>query len=344
MIRESLLYLSDHPRIREIVSELPAAKRVTRRFVAGETLPEAVQVAKSLNAAGLSVTLDHLGEAVSLPEDARVATVEAVRMLETISSGKIQANISLKPTQLGLAIDESLCVSNLRRILERARELGDGDGEIFVRLDMESSEFTEQTVSLVETFWGEGFRNIGTVVQSYLHRAPIDIDRLVSLGSRIRLVKGAYRESDRVAFQKKDEVDRKFVEQMGTLLEADHCAAIATHDEEIIAATRQYAFEHGILRNSFEFQMLYGVRRDLQQRLREEGYNVRVYLPFGGSWYPYLMRRMAERPANLFFVLENVARESSLKEVSGPLALGSGFVLGALATRLWRQSRQREDR
>ncbi len=336
MIRESLLYLSDNRLARSIVAEAPLARRIAERFVAGESLADAMRIAKALNASGLTATLAHLGESVSHRGDAEVATDVMVRLLEAIAAEGILANVSLKPTQLGLSIDENLCLANLRRVLTRARELGDGDGEIFVRIDMESSEFAERTISLVTTLWAEGFRNVGTVIQSYLRRAPIDLDRLISLGSRVRLVKGAYRESRRIAYPDKADVDRMFVEEMQTLLEANRYAAIATHDEAMIAATRRYAFERGIPRNSFEFQMLYGIRRDLQRRLREEGYNVRTYLPFGESWYPYLMRRMAERPANLLFVMGNLAKEAPTQGIGTPIALGSGFAFGALATAVWR--------
>jgi proline dehydrogenase len=337
MIRESLLYLSDNPAVRRIVTETPASRRIAERFVAGDTLADAVRCAKQLNASGLLVTLDPLGEQVTDRAEAIHATDVAVQTIEAIATEGIQGNISVKATQLGLELDESLCRDNLRRILDRARELGDAQGEIFVRLDMESSEFTERTISLVEHCFAEGYRNVGTVVQSYLRRAASDVDRLVAIGSRVRLVKGAYREPDQVAFPDKAVVDRKFVEAMMTLLDAGHYPAIATHDEAMIRATRNYAFEYGIARTSFEFQMLYGIRRDLQIRLREEGYNVRVYLPFGDSWYPYLMRRMAERPANLLFVLENVARETPLNGASGAIGLGAGFVVGALAARAWRE-------
>lgn len=346
MIRESLLYLSDNAAIRRMVTETPASRKIAERFVAGDTLADAIRCAKQLNAAGLTVTLDPLGEQVTAREDAINETDTAVRTVEAIATEGIQGNISVKATQLGLEIDESLCRENLRRILDRARELGDGGGEIFVRVDMESSEFTERTVALVEHFFAEGYRNVGTVVQAYLRRASPDVDRLLAIGSRVRLVKGAYREPEEVAYPDKAMVDRKFVDAMMTLLESGHYPAIATHDEAMIRATRNYAFEYGIARDSFEFQMLFGIRRDLQNRLREEGYNVRVYLPFGDSWYPYLMRRMAERPANLLFVMDSVAKESSLSldGFGKPLALGAGFLFGAVAAKTWRGLNSRSTR
>ncbi|MDQ3387894.1 MAG: proline dehydrogenase family protein, partial [Gemmatimonadota bacterium] len=232
--------------------------------------------------------------------------------------------------------DEELCRRNIERILDRAQELGDGEGEIFVRLDMESGEYTERTVALVEELWSAGYRNVGTVLQSYLRRTPADLERLVELGTRIRLVKGAYKEPAAVAFSAKSEVDRMFVEEMQLLLSRGVYAAIATHDEAIIAATRRYAWEHGIAKESFEFQMLFGIRRDLQSRLREEGYNVRVYVPFGDSWYPYLMRRLAERPANVLFIASSLVRESPFGRLARPLAVGAGVVTGAIAVLTWR--------
>ncbi|MGH7458798.1 MAG: proline dehydrogenase family protein [Longimicrobiaceae bacterium] len=339
MFRQTLLYLSGNPAARRLVTGTPVARKIAGRFVAGDRLDQVLTTARALNRGGLTVSLDYLGESVTSRDEATAATSMAVRTLEGLTAQEVDGNISIKPSQLGLDVDERFCRDNLARVLERARELGDGGGEVFVRLDMESSDYTERTIALVERLWEDGFRNLGTVLQSYLRRTPDDLERLLSLGSRVRLVKGAYRESGEVAFADKPEVDRMFVDEMKTLLERGNYPAIATHDEEIIAATRRFAFEHGVRTDSFEFQMLYGVRRDLQRRLREEGYNVRVYVPFGDSWYPYLMRRMAERPANLFFVVNSVVRESPLRRVIRPVALGAGAVAGALGARAWRGRR-----
>ena len=336
MLRQSLLYLSDNQAVRRAVSETGVSRRLVERFVAGETLDEAISVARALNEAGLLVSLDHLGELVITREEALSAVDMAIRSVERIALDEIRGNISVKPTQLGLGIEVDFCLANMERILTRAREVGKGDDEIFVRVDMESSDYTEKTIGLIEALWEKGFRNVGTVIQSYLHRSPGDIARLTALGSRVRLVKGAYNEPAGVAYPDKADVDRKFVEEMKTLLAAGHYPAIATHDDSMIAATRRYAFEHGIPRDSFEFQMLYGIRRDLQTRLREEGYNVRIYVPYGNSWYPYLMRRMAERPSNLFFVARGVAKESPLGRVGRPFAIGAGAVAGAFAALAWR--------
>jgi proline dehydrogenase len=336
MFRQSLLYLSESAAAQRLISGTPVSRRMAERFVAGETVEDAIRAARGCNQRGLSVSLDYLGESVTNREEALRATDVAVQTVERIAEEGVDGNISIKPTQLGLDIEETFCQANIERVLQRARELGDGEGEIFVRLDMESSEYTERTVALVEALWATGNRNVGTVLQSYLRRTPDDLRRLVGLGSRVRLVKGAYNEPPEVAFPDKETVDRMFVEEMQTLLRDGTYPAIATHDEAMINATRRWAFEHGIRKESFEFQMLYGVRRDLQQRLREEEYNVRVYIPFGESWYPYLMRRMAERPANLIFLTGSVLRESPARGMAKPMAVGAGILAGTLAALAWR--------
>lgn len=336
MLRETLLFLSDNEAVRRFVTESDVPRRLAERFVAGDTLEDAIRAARSLNEAGLLVSLDYLGELVNDEAEAHAAAEVAMESLAALASEGIRGNISLKPTQMGLEISEEFCLENIERILARGRELGDGEGELFVRLDMESSEYTEPTVRMVETLWKRGYRNVGTVVQAYLRRTPDDIERLSRLGSRVRLVKGAYDEPPEVAFEDAMVVDTMFVEEMKMLLEGGNYPAIATHDEEVISATRRFAFEHGISRDTFEFQMLYGVRRDLQQRLREEGYNVRVYLPYGSSWYPYLMRRIAERPGNLWFLMGSVAKESPAGRIPQPFALGAGMLAGMVAGMAWR--------
>lgn len=339
MLRESLLFLSESRAAQRLVVGTPVSRHLAQRFVAGETLDEALQAAQQCNGRELKVSLDYLGEAVHNREEAEAAADTAIRTLERIAEAGIDGNISIKPSQLGMDIDLDFCRANVERVLTRARELGNGDGEIFVRLDMESSDYTERTVALTESLWSNGYRNVGTVLQSYLKRTPKDLDRLIGLGMRIRLVKGAYNEPEEVAFPDKAEVDRMFAEETKTLLHGANYPAIATHDEALINLTRRYAFEHGIPRESFEFQMLYGIRRDLQQRLQEDGYNVRVYIPFGESWYPYLMRRMAERPANLFFIASNVLRESPARKLANPFAVGAGVLAGTLAAMVWRGRR-----
>lgn len=331
MLRQSLLFLSENPAAQRLVTGTPISRHMASRFVAGETLADAIAVARASNESGLSVSLDYLGESVATREEAAAATEMAIASVEAIAAEGVEGNISIKPTQFGLEIDEELCRENVERVLTRAREVGDGEREIFVRLDMESSEHTEGTVALTETLWAAGYRNVGTVLQSYLKRTPDDIRRMNEMGARVRLVKGAYKEPASVAYQEKSEVDRMFVEEMKMLLTGGDYPAIATHDEAMIDATRQFAFENGLAKESFEFQMLYGIRRDLQQRLREEGYNVRLYVPYGDSWYPYLMRRMAERPANLFFITGNLLRESRVSRIASPAAVGAGFFAGVAA-------------
>lgn len=341
MLKQSLLYLSQSQSAQRLVTHAPLSRKLAARFVAGESLESAIRAARTLNDAGLSVSLDYLGESVSSREEANAAADMAIQTLETMHAEGIDGNISIKPTQLGLDIEEAFCRANIERILRRARELGDGEGEIFVRLDMESSEYTERTVALVEALWAAGFRNVGTVLQSALRRTPDDVQRLVKLGSRVRLVKGAYAEPPTMAFPEKATVDFMFIEEMRVLLEEGSYPAIATHDEAMIDATRRWAFEKGIGKGQFEFQLLYGVRRDLQTRLHEDGYKIRVYIPFGGSWYPYLMRRLAERPANVLFIAGSIAKESPLRKVANPVAVGAGLMAGALATLAWRKRRPR---
>jgi proline dehydrogenase len=340
MLKESLLFLSESPTAKKMVTGTALSRKMAARFVAGDTLEEALDAARAVNAAGMSVSLDFLGESVSSRAEAEAATDMVIRILEAIQREGLDANVSVKPTQFGLDLDEAFCRENIEQVLQRARELGDGEGEIFVRQDMESSAYTEATVAMVERLWGEGFRNTGTVLQSMLRRTPEDLDRLLALGSRIRLVKGAYKEPESAAYQDKAEVDRMYVEEMKRLLDDGNYPAIATHDEAIIDQARRYVWEKGIDKDSFEFQMLYGVRRDLQTRLHEEGYRVRVYIPFGNSWYPYLMRRLAERPANLMFMAGSVFKESNARKYVKPAAIGAGVIAGTLALLAWRRNRR----
>jgi proline dehydrogenase len=340
MLKTSLLRLSESPTAKKIITRAPLSRSFAHRFVAGDTLDDALRAARELNEAELTVSLDFLGESVKSREEAQEAAEMAVRIVEAIQREGLQANLSIKPTQLGLDIDEAFCRRNVETVLQRARELGDGEGEIFVRLDMESSAYTERTVALVEGLWADGFHNVGTVLQSMLRRTPDDLERMIALGARVRLVKGAYQEPESVAFPDKADTDRVYVECMKRLLESGAYPAIATHDEAIIDAARRFVWERGIAKESFEFQMLYGVRRDLQTRLREEGYNVRVYVPFGDSWYPYLMRRLAERPANVIFMAGSIAKEAQAGGLKKPAAaVGAGFAAGLLAALFFRRRR-----
>jgi proline dehydrogenase len=275
-----------------------------RRFIAGETVDEAIEAARSLRGRGLRVALDYLGESVSTTKAATSAAREYTRLMETIVASGIERNISLKLTQLGLTIDRATCVDNLRRILEPANR-----HECFVRIDMESSQFTQSTLDVFETLWRLEFRNIGIALQSSLHRTEQDVRHMNELGARVRLVKGAYKEPAAVAFQQKADVDAAYTRQMRLLLDHGAYPAIATHDEAIIAETRSYAAERNIASDKYEFQMLYGIRRDLQSSLVAEGYRMRVYIPFGKEWFPYFMRRLGERPANVGFVIRALLGE-----------------------------------
>lgn len=338
MLKTSLLRLSESQTAKKVITRAPISRSFAMRFVAGDTLDDALRAARTLNDAGLSVSLDFLGESVKSREEATEAADMAVRIIEAIVRDGLDANLSIKPTQLGLDIDEAFCRENIERVLGRARELGDGQGEIFVRLDMESSAYTERTVALVEQLWADGYQNVGTVLQSMLRRTGDDLERMLALGARVRLVKGAYQEPESVAFPDKADTDRAYVDQMKRLLESGTYAAIATHDDAIIDAARRFVWERGIAKEGFEFQMLYGVRRDLQTRLREEGYNVRVYVPFGDSWYPYLMRRLAERPANVIFMAGSIAREAKADGMKKPaMAVGAGLLAGIVATVMLRR-------
>ena len=272
-----------------------------RRFIAGETVDEAVAAVSDLPGKGQGLTLDYLGESVASAEAAAAATDDYVKIIQAIVASGVERNISLKLTQLGLDVDRATAVDNMRRILEPA----DANG-FFVRIDMENSPYTDATIGILDTLWQQGHKNVGTVIQSYLKRSTSDIRHLNEMGARVRLVKGAYKEPKTVAYQRKTEVDAAFVELMRLLLDEGTYPAIATHDPNMIAETKAYAKSKGYTTDRFEFQMLYGIRRDLQTALVKEGYRVRVYVPFGKQWYPYFMRRLGERPANVAFVLRGI--------------------------------------
>jgi len=272
-----------------------------RRFIAGETVEEAIASVADLPGKGLKLTLDYLGESVASANAAAAAATDYVGIIEKIVASGIERNISLKLTQLGLDVDRATAVDNMRRILEPA----DANG-FFVRIDMENSPYTDATLSILETLRQQGHTSVGTVIQTCLKRSEADIRRLNGQGIRVRLVKGAYREPATVAYQKKSDVDAAFVDLMRLLLDEGTYPAIATHDPTVIDATKAYAKSKGYANDRFEFQMLYGIRRDLQAALVAEGYRVRVYVPFGRQWYPYFMRRLGERPANVGFVVKGL--------------------------------------
>jgi len=275
-----------------------------RRFIAGERVDEALEAARDIERQGLMVTMDLLGESVSSADEAHKATRAYIGVMEAMERAGVGRNISLKLTQLGLDIDQATCVDNLRRILDVATR-----SEFFVRIDMEDSPYTDRTLDTFETLWGIGYRNTGVVIQSYLRRSMADIRRVNALGAKIRLVKGAYREPAAVAFQTKAEVNAAFIEQMELLLTEGTYPAIASHDPVMIDATRSFASARNIPKDRYEFQMLYGIRRDLQASLSADGHPFRVYVPFGTEWFPYFMRRLGERPANVAFVVGSLFSE-----------------------------------
>ena len=307
MLRQGLLWLSQQNGIFRFVRSNPLARRFASRFVAGETIEEGVASARELMSRGITASLDLLGESVSKPAEATAAKDQYLVMLDRMAAaGNIEVNVSVKLTQMGLDIDEDLCRRNMREILERAAA-----HRGFVRLDMEGSGYTQRTLDFFRQHLFPDFSaHCGVVIQSALRRSERDINDLIAMRARVRLCKGAYLEPPDIAFPEKADVDRNYVKLMERLLTEGNYPGLATHDEKIIAHARAFVGEHRIAEDRFEFQMLYGVRRDLQQRLRAAGHRMRVYIPFGTKWYPYLMRRLAERPANIAFMMGNIVKES----------------------------------
>ena len=306
MLRAGLLWLSEQPRVFRFVRANRLARLFASRFVAGETVDSSVAAIAELNRAGITGTLDFLGESVRRVEEARVARDTYLRALDRIKSSGAQSHVSLKLTQMGIDVAESECIENVRAIVARAKAQGS-----FARLDMEGSAYTARTLDLfTQRFHPEFGDAVGVVLQSYLRRTEQDIADMIARGARVRLCKGAYKESADVAFPAKRDVDANYIACMEQLLRHGNYPAIATHDERIIKHARAFVAREGVPTANFEFQMLYGVRRDLQRALRRDGYRLRVYVPFGDQWYPYLMRRLAERPANIVFLLASLTKES----------------------------------
>jgi proline dehydrogenase len=306
MLREGLIHLSTSRAAQAVVTQTPL-RGMSRRFVPGETVDDLIGAVRAANDEGMGGIANFLGESVHDEANARLAGDVYLEVLDRVASEGLRAYVSLKFTQLGQDISEEFLAENLGRILERAKK-----DQLFVRFDMESSEYTERTLNAFEKVWAEGWRDIGIVLQSYLKRSAGDVARMNELGARVRLCKGAYDEPADVAFKDKKDVDASFVELMKMLLTEGNFPAIATHHEAMIDATVEFHQREGIGKDAFEFQMLHGVRRDLQRQLVGDGYNVRVYVPFGSHWYPYLMRRLAERPANVLFMAGSVVKESPL--------------------------------
>jgi proline dehydrogenase len=302
MTKSLLLYLSESNGFKNFLTRFKSFNNVTHRFVAGEDLAEAVEAIRQLNSKSISASFDHLGESIKSESETRQEVREYLRVLDQIEKNGLDSNVSVKLTQLGLDIDQELCYENVRALVEAA-----GRYQNFVRIDMEDSTKTDATLDIFKRLRQE-FDNVGIVVQSYLYRTESDVKDLLQIGARIRLCKGAYKEPETVAFQDKADVDKNYVHVMKMLLVSGIYHGIATHDENMIAATKQFAAEKGIATDQYEFQMLFGIRRDLQDRLVKEGYRMRVYVPYGEYWYPYFMRRLAERPANVWFVLKNILK------------------------------------
>jgi proline dehydrogenase len=302
MLRSTLLYLSKSERLKSFLTRFKSFNNITRRFVAGEELPEAVEAIRTLNSRGIAASFDHLGESITSEDETRAEVKEYLKILDQIAETGIDSNVSVKLTQLGLDVSPELCYRNTHAIVVEASKRGN-----FVRIDMEDSTKTDGTLEVFRRL-RQDYENVGIVIQSYLYRSEKDLEELLRVGARVRLCKGAYDEPPSAAFPSKHEVDANYTRLMSRLLLSGIYHGIATHDEKMIHATKSFAAERGISKDAFEFQMLYGVRRDLQEKLVAEGYRMRVYVPYGKYWYPYFMRRLAERPANVWFVIKNMIR------------------------------------
>lgn len=302
LLRKILLAFSNSENVQNFIKGHRFTRNMTRRFIAGERFDDAIEAIRKINASGQLATLDRLGENVSTKEAVLEAARSYIDILEQIEAHQIQSNISLKLTELGLDLSDEFCYENLLKIVAKAAQLNN-----FIRIDMEGSSFTERTLAIFRRAYQQ-YKNVGVVIQSYLYRSENDIDDLIALGARVRLCKGAYNEPPNVAFPRKSKVDKNFISLMKKLLKNGNYPAIATHDQKIIEQTKAFAESERIDRSKFEFQMLYGIRRDLQEALVKEGYRVRIYVPYGKEWYRYFMRRLAERPANLFFFLSHLKK------------------------------------
>jgi len=298
--RDTLLWLSRSKFLRESIIKVAPARAMSRKFVAGEKLSQALDVIASLNAQGMGGILDYLGENTTTAAEAEAYTAEQIAAVQGVIARKLNAYLSLKLTAMGLDIGPELAEANLRKVLDAARA-----GDIFVRVDMESSEYVERTLAIVIQLWDDGYTNLGTVIQSYLYRSEKDVQDLVVRGTNLRLVKGAYNEPASAAYPDKADVDAQYVKLVKFMLDAPNCfCGIATHDEAMIEAAKTYARQNAIPNSRYEFQMLYGIKTSLLKQLAQEGYATRAYIPYGTHWYPYFMRRLAERPSNVAFVVK----------------------------------------
>jgi proline dehydrogenase len=308
MLRALFVHLSENRFLRNFAERSALGRRVSGRFVAGTEIADAVRVTQAVNRAGMSVTIDNLGENVTNPDEARHSAQLYHQILDAIAANRLNANISLKLTHMGLDVDEKLAHDLVGGLVAKAASMTPPG---FVRVDMEGSPYTQRTLDFVHALHrmpGNG-NSVGTVIQAYLKRSESDVERLLAERIRIRLCKGAYQEPASIAFERKADVDANYVRLMKILMKSGIYHGLATHDEKIIRSAQAFATREGIARDSFEFQMLYGIRRDLQQRLVRDGWRMRVYVPFGTEWYPYFMRRLGERPANVLFVVRNLFRQ-----------------------------------
>ena len=307
MLRALFISLSESRSLRSVAEKSAIGQRLSSRFVAGTQVADAIRVASELNKKGITVSVDNLGENVTNVEEARASAELYHQLLDQIAANKLEANVSLKLTHMGLDVDEQLARDLVTGLVQQAASLSPPN---FIRVDMEGSPYTQRTLDFVHELHrmpGHAGR-VGTVIQSYMLRAEADVEKLLSDRIRIRLCKGAYKEPPEIAFQKKADVDANYIKLMKMLLKSGVYHGLATHDENIINETKAFATRENIPRDAFEFQMLHGIRRDLQQGLVRDGWRMRVYIPFGTEWYPYFMRRLAERPANVFFIVKNMLR------------------------------------
>jgi len=305
MLRAFFIALSENRSLRHFAEQTRAGQKMSQRFVAGNSVEDALRATKEVNALGMSVSVDNLGENVTNVAEAKESAALYHELMDLITERKLDANVSMKLTHMGLDVDEKLAFDITTALVRRAAAINN-----FVRVDMEGSPYTQKTLDFVHGLHAQNGNqgHVGAVIQAYLKRSEADIEKLCAAGIRVRLCKGAYKEQPEIAFQDKSDVDANYVSLMKILLKSGIYHGIATHDEKMIQATKDFAREAGIPASAFEFQMLYGIRRDLQQQIVREGYNMRVYIPFGTEWYPYFMRRLAERPANAMFVMKNLLR------------------------------------
>jgi proline dehydrogenase len=302
--RSALIWLSRQEGLKDFATRFGFFKKLTTRFVAGETIDEVIPYIRQINSENCTASFDHLNEAVGSESEAEREVVEYLNILERISETQLRSNVSIKLTQFGLGLDPELAYRNARRVVQDAHSRGN-----FVRVDMEDSAVTQVTIDIFKRLRAEfGLNDVGIVLQSYLHRTYADAQELIKLPARIRICKGAYNEPPEVAYPDKKDVDANYIKVMQLLLSSGTYHGIATHDPKMIDATVDFASREGIGKDKFEFQMLYGIRRDLQTQLARDGFNMRVYVPYGKHWYPYFMRRLAERPANIWFVMKNVLK------------------------------------